>query len=475
MLDLSGGPIDEVYYVTGIALVGYFSHVVVKRSALSSIEIFNAQPVLFIVEFYLDVLLLLQSITIFNNNLRRLYFHALVPALLCFIYRIWVGAGSKLKKNPKSKPPAQKSQSSGLLGKKGFITAYRAQMMILTNLAILAVDFHAFPRRFAKVETWGTSIMDMGVGLFVFSMGLASSRSVIKKNSTSAKSLFSAYVSLIGNSVMKALSVLALGAIRLVSVKSLEYQEHVTEYGIHWNFFITLGVLPIFLAILDPLLNVLPRFFVGVAIGAGYEYTLQHGLQTYILNPSNRMENWLSMNKEGAFSFFGYASIFLIGQSFGSFVLTTRPTPNNLLYSGNSKRKIKWLTVSTTQGLLIMTGLLSAVFYWAFTSRSTGSILRRLANFPYVMWVASYNLAFLLGYHLIEEVAGPLNSTILEAINRNGLVVFLSANLLTGLVNMGINTLECGAGTTYVILIAYLLIWTGLALALDYFDLSIKI
>ena len=111
--------------------------------------------------------------------------------------------------------------------KKTFLTYYRAHMLLVTCICILAVDFPRFPRRFAKTETFGTSLvnpfwlsdsrnssqkMDLGVGNIIFSGGLTSG---VKYQGTTWKSALKTFKS--------SIPVVVLGLGRLLSVKGLEY------------------------------------------------------------------------------------------------------------------------------------------------------------------------------------------------------------------------------------------------------------
>jgi phosphatidylinositol glycan class W len=55
------------------------------------------------------------------------------------------------------------------------------------------------------------------------------------------------------------------------------------------------------------------------------------------------------------------------------------------------------------------------------------------------------------------------------------LAIFLLANLLTGLVNMTVNTLDATPVLTMGILVAYTATITGVAVALDAYNISIKL
>ena len=47
------------------------------------------------------------------------------------------------------------------------VNSFRTCVVIITSVAIFAVDFTIFPRVHAKTENYGLSLMDLGVGLFV--------------------------------------------------------------------------------------------------------------------------------------------------------------------------------------------------------------------------------------------------------------------------------------------------------------------
>ena len=359
-------------------------------------------------------------------------------------------------------------------------------MMIITCLAILAVDFKVFPRRFAKVENWGTSLMDVGVGSFVFSAGVVSARPILKEALEEYKHI---NVQQIVAPFKHSLPLLALGFLRLYSVKGLDYAEHVTEYGVHWNFFFTLGLLPPFVSLFQSFSAKSPTIvaLLSLLLGCVYQTLLEFTeLKAYILTAPRT--DLLSQNREGVFSFSGYLAIYLAGQAVGLHVLARHPTGASAPDKAFAQR---------TRILII---LMIWSLFWCFlflitTSYSYGfnlKVSRRLANLPYVVWVAAFNCTQLALFCLIETCCFPDLSNaangsierrestqatprILRAFNKNGLVIFLVANLLTGLVNLSLDTLQMGQYGAVCILITYAASITSLALGLDHWNISIKL
>ncbi|WVQ67073.1 uncharacterized protein L199_005266 [Kwoniella botswanensis] len=362
-----------------------------------------------------------------------------------------------------------------------FLSVYRAHMMIMTVHCILAVDFKVSPRWLGKCEDFGTSLMDVGVGSFVFSLGLISLKSLTPSSNNNGKPPNSPGMKLIRkvNSTLfqelfkafkKTLPTLILGFIRLIMVKGVEYPEHVTEYGVHWNFFFTIGLLPIFGVLVRPLRGWVRWSVLGIGISLIHQVILtKFSLQSFLLSPSR--PGLLGQNKEGLSSLPGYISIYLLGLSIGEHIQRlSAPPPSLTGVTENVDDHIKrHYDKRRTELILELFGY--AVVYWMslcgwlyFDLVGDGGVSRRFANTPYVLFIASYNTLFLLGYLLLESTFPDIPTpALLESINRNGLIIFLVANLGTGLVNICINSIYAGRSLSMLVLVGYSLVVCGVA------------
>ena len=406
---------------------------------------------------------------------------------------------------------------------KPFITTYRGAMMISTCTSILAVDFPSvFPRRFAKTESFGTSLMDLGVGSFVFAAGIVAARQQIKEQKSGSPSIAARFQ----HGMRHSLPLVVLGLIRLWSVKGLDYAEHVSEYGVHWNFFFTLAIFPLANALLQPLIKYFPSYgLLAFLIAIGWEIALNmvYDLKRYITLSERIPGNWMSQNREGVYSLIGYLAIFIAGMGIGTGILPRDEEPPaetkakddesddedaawlaSVLGAEAEKReaqKAQSLPFGPKPGLpkttfwhlvkwTVIWFLINVWAFWHYGPRLVAS--RRMANLAYVVWVCGFNTAQLLLFNMIENVLFPnlyegkdkkterqrvqdATSRVMRAFNRNGLALFLAANLLTGAINMGMQTLHMEEIQAMVVLVAYIGSICGVALALDHYNISIKL
>ena len=175
------------------------------------------------------------------------------------------------------------------------LTVYRGGMMLATCVSILAVDFAVYPRRFAKTEEYGFSLMDVGVGSFVFSSGLAARRPLSGRDS-------------VWQIMRDSGIVLLLGVGRFVLTELTAYPQHVSEYGTHWNFFLTMGLISMGVRLFDA--TSWPH--VG---WAGLGLLTLHQLPTclfpslleWLLNAPR--DSWISHNREGLLGLPGFAHV----------------------------------------------------------------------------------------------------------------------------------------------------------------------
>ncbi|XP_027347432.1 uncharacterized protein At4g17910 [Abrus precatorius] len=362
------------------------------------------------------------------------YIFASLFTILTLLYTVAKRSGSS--------SPSFEGESNSL---RAYITSYRVIVMIITFLCILAVDFRIFPRRYAKTETYGTSLMDLGVGAFVLANSLVSrqARNVKSVNWKTA--------------IVSTGPLIILGFIRLITTAGVDYQVHVGEYGVHWNFFFTLAAV----SILTSFVNIPPQYcgVFGSLVLAGYQFCLVHGLNHYLLS-NERGRDILSQNKEGIFSIFGYWGMYLLGVYLG----------NSLIFGSHSSgfRGSRWVQMRVC---------ILSILFWLLTvllDKHVERISRRTCNLPYVTMVLADNLQLLSILMMADLVPGSKTSLLEEAFNQNLLATFLLANVLTGLVNLSVDTLSVSSIAALFILLVYAYILSIVIGIANYFGIKLK-
>ena len=295
------------------------------------------------------------------------------------------------------------------------IRLFRACQAVFTGICILAVDFRAFPRRFCKTETYGYSLMDMGVGSFVVGNAMIS-RLVLGRTWRPKRIL--------------PLVVLGLG--RLITVKASGYPEHVTEYGVHWNAFFTLAVVDLCDG-LGCYLKLSPNGCLGAAMAMMF---LSHvGVDAaYVLSDAPR-DSLFAANREGLASAPGYAALFFMAAAF------------------MSHDRVARFPQVTQPFVLSFTSVMWLVCAWIMAVTSGhGAPSRRVADGPFVLLCLGFNGWILALCSLFA--ATPLRGVILVVADAHLLYWFLAANVTTGVFNFATDSLKMPAWLAVVVLVA---------------------
>lgn len=293
----------------------------------------------------------------------------------------------------------------------GCVTCYRALLNLATTIAILAVDFHCFPRRFAKTEEQGYSVMDMGAAGFVVANAL-----VEGQRKVSYRAILRDVVVLMG-----------LGMVRLTMVWAADYQHHVTEYGVHGNFFFTLAAIKLLCSWWAWRVGTLGGMtLLGVLCLAQHLLLTVGGLGAWTLGPTPR-DSFISANREWFVSMPSYVALYFTGAALGARVCdrTKRATVPHFL----------WCVVVVSVASL-------ALLHFYVDPAS-----RRLGNAAFMAFSVVYATVTLAIFSLLDVwvpkwLPGvPSPPGILQAINQRPLLCFVLSNLTTGLINKSMNTL----------------------------------
>jgi len=348
---------------------------------------------------------------------------------------------------------------------------YRSTMLLAACSAILAIDFRQMPRRLGKTKEYGVSVMDVGVGSFVFSA------SVVKWKYLQSSKNGSDWFKRIKRRARRTFVSSFLGFARYVSVKRSGYQLIEDEYGPMWNFFFSMAVIDVLTSVISFFIalvskdNKKKRMFFTLFIAFFIATIVEVVLKSRILfnegangegssrkNITKTVESWLllptkdrvfpesyasvleflALNREGAFSCVGMTSLHFYGRFFGEFI-----------HNARQKGKLRSVLVVT---ILLWIATYTSIEIFHFKPS------RRICNAMYILWMVTYNVSAMTVFAFVNENSNAMIPTILERANYQPMLVFLFANITTGIFNfaLGDEIMNVNAFLAYALMLWHL-------------------
>ena len=314
-------------------------------------------------------------------------------------------------------------------GRSTVIDYLRFSLSVVVAIAIYAVDFSIFEKRFEKTEFFGISLMDIGVGSFIYNAGVMS----YKKNSMK---YLKSCPTLIG-----------LGFVRYFVVKAFNIDVNPREYGLHLNFYFLLA----FVHIVYCLINSKHNFLIGLCIITSYEFVLKLTNFGYIILSDDR-RNLIEMNKEGLVAIIPYLTIFLTSREIGRICFSDDKL---------TKKMLKTLTLTVLFGS----------FYMLFSLSSEPS--RRIGNGAFAFWVLTFHSLHITIYMFFENIFDLYSIQTSRFCSSNMMFVFLFSNLIVLFGNVLFNLKAFSSLMAHLNLLSYLvLIFSIPVLVTNRFNLS---
>jgi hypothetical protein len=345
--------------------------------------------------------------------------------------------------------------------------------------------------------------MDLGVGMFIFTSGLTSKRSrrqgmTSTSSSSSSPSPSSYLLSKLSNHY-SGISCVVLGVVRLVVLKALNYQEHSSEYGTHWNFFLSMTCIWIVTeGIYLFLVNAIRSFGLLMMNFNTQQQRQQTRLRCQDINDKNKSSTTLSSimlvasffiivcyqfmlardryqlsdwifnaprevvdedQDEGSGSSGGgggggvrrrsipsmFVSFFISNREgilgilpFSVIYMVAQCVSHLLIFSPQTQKRKHVLAEWFYRLLLLLTVSTCWWILFALFHLKVQPTSRRLANGAYVCFVLAVGFS-LLSLSLLLDLAiiGGAPNRFLSKLSDHQLFAFVIANLMTGLVNLG--------------------------------------